>query len=154
MATPSTDPFLGLRAPPQLDGYGLATTEAPFVVIIGGRQRRRRSYSPRILAISSPPSSSSPARTLLRRRGSPATDVPSIDPKSITALDELDLERGVCIPFRKYTPEGVCFLVFLLLVTPLYPLSVFVRMGIVLLNIQLHPHVQKREEIRGSLTTW
>lgn len=24
-----------------------------------------------------------------------------------SALEQLDIERGVCVPFRKYTPEGV-----------------------------------------------
>lgn len=28
-------------------------------------------------------------------------------PKSSTALELLDIERGVCIPFRKYSPETV-----------------------------------------------
>jgi len=26
---------------------------------------------------------------------------------SSSALEQLDIERGVCTPFRKYTPEGV-----------------------------------------------
>lgn len=28
-------------------------------------------------------------------------------PKSSTALELLDIERGVCVPFRKYSPETV-----------------------------------------------
>lgn len=27
---------------------------------------------------------------------------------SNSALEQLDIERGVCVPFRKYTPELVC----------------------------------------------
>lgn len=27
--------------------------------------------------------------------------------KSSTALEQLDIERGVCVPFRKYSPETV-----------------------------------------------
>lgn len=27
---------------------------------------------------------------------------------SNSALEQLDIERGVCVPFRKYTPESVC----------------------------------------------
>lgn len=30
------------------------------------------------------------------------------DPFSNSALEQLDIERGVCIPFRKYSPESVC----------------------------------------------
>ncbi|KAK8964831.1 hypothetical protein KSP40_PGU014718 [Platanthera guangdongensis] len=31
----------------------------------------------------------------------------AIEEKTTNALEQLDLERGVCIPFRKYTPEAV-----------------------------------------------
>eukprot|EP00249_Psilotum_nudum_P015685 c25466_g1_i1 orf=143-2233(+) len=51
----------------------------------------------------------SPKMVPLKRRGDPAsllTSVPIAD-RSSNAMDELDLERGVCIPFRKYTPERV-----------------------------------------------
>ena len=33
-----------------------------------------------------------------------------------SALEQLDIERGVCIPFRKYTPQTVCMMMSLLVV--------------------------------------
>ena len=32
--------------------------------------------------------------------------------KSSSALEQLDIERGVCVPFRKYSPETVWFIYF------------------------------------------
>lgn len=34
---------------------------------------------------------------------------------SSSAMEQLDIERGVCIPFRKYTPETVGFFFFFFL---------------------------------------
>lgn len=33
-----------------------------------------------------------------------------------SALEQLDIERGVCVPFRKYTPELVCDYIYQLIV--------------------------------------
>lgn len=33
--------------------------------------------------------------------------ISTVNGSSSSALDQLDIERGVCIPFRKYTPETV-----------------------------------------------
>lgn len=33
-----------------------------------------------------------------------------------SALEQLDIERGVCIPFRKYTPETVCVMLELFVI--------------------------------------
>lgn len=35
--------------------------------------------------------------------------------KSSSALEQLDIERGVCVPFRKYSPETVWFFFFFFL---------------------------------------
>lgn len=35
-------------------------------------------------------------------------DRQSLSASSNSALEQLDIERGVCVPFRKYTPESVC----------------------------------------------
>ncbi|MCO5609155.1 hypothetical protein L7F22_063377 [Adiantum nelumboides] len=66
-----------------------------------------------VFAVSSVPTGSrnaaSAKRTLLKRRDSLENAYVNspMEDKSSTAMDVLDLERGVCIPFRKYTPEGV-----------------------------------------------
>jgi hypothetical protein len=39
--------------------------------------------------------------------------LPSNSRSNNSALEQLDIERGVCIPFRKYSPEIVWFLAFL-----------------------------------------
>ncbi|MCI10020.1 putative aarF domain-containing protein kinase chloroplastic-like [Trifolium medium] len=39
--------------------------------------------------------------------------LPSNSRSNNSALEQLDIERGVCIPFRKYSPESVWFLAFL-----------------------------------------
>jgi len=41
--------------------------------------------------------------------------VKKTDRDSSSAMDQLDIERGVCVPFRKYSPETVRFLLLLLL---------------------------------------
>ncbi|CAK9149591.1 unnamed protein product [Ilex paraguariensis] len=40
-----------------------------------------------------------------RRIEAEALELPK--PSTSTALEQLDIERGVCVPFRKYTPESV-----------------------------------------------
>ncbi|KAI3989977.1 hypothetical protein MKX01_003680 [Papaver californicum] len=47
--------------------------------------------------------------TPLRKRGSSNEDNSdgSLESSSSSAMEQLDFERGVCIPFRKYTPETV-----------------------------------------------
>ncbi|KAL6003921.1 Protein ACTIVITY OF BC1 COMPLEX KINASE 1, chloroplastic [Asimina triloba] len=53
--------------------------------------------------------SSTPKRTVpLRKRGEKDSDssITALE-KSSSALEQLDIERGVCIPYRKYTPELV-----------------------------------------------
>lgn len=73
-------------------------------------QRRRRStlYVTNAASTSAPVSSQN--ITQLPRTKSISSDKPS------SALEQLDIERGVCIPFRKYTPEMVpkssCFYVY------------------------------------------
>ncbi|KAK8454608.1 hypothetical protein SEVIR_4G005601v4 [Setaria viridis] len=64
-------------------------------------QRRRRStlYVTNAASTSAPVSSQN--ITQLPRTKSISSDKPS------SALEQLDIERGVCIPFRKYTPEMV-----------------------------------------------
>lgn len=34
--------------------------------------------------------------------------------RSSSALEQLDIERGVCTPFRKYSPETVSICIFIL----------------------------------------
>jgi hypothetical protein len=36
-------------------------------------------------------------------------DKSALNGSSSSALEQLDIERGVCIPFRKYTPQMVMF---------------------------------------------
>lgn len=66
-----------------------------------------------IFAVASAPrkttSVSSTNRTPLQRRDILENRFRStpLEEESSTAMDALDLERGVCVPFRKYTPQGV-----------------------------------------------
>ncbi|XP_057814271.2 protein ACTIVITY OF BC1 COMPLEX KINASE 1, chloroplastic [Cryptomeria japonica] len=47
-------------------------------------------------------------KVLLQKRGAKGSSMMLLSQeKSSKAMEELDLERGVCIPFRKYTPELV-----------------------------------------------
>ncbi|KAH7443780.1 hypothetical protein KP509_02G050500 [Ceratopteris richardii] len=93
--------FLGTKFPTELMGV---TTDR-------GHCPRRKDHE--VFAVSSVPSrartTSSEKKTLLKRWDSVenAYTNSSIGEKSSTAMDVLDFERGVCIPFRKYTPEGV-----------------------------------------------
>lgn len=54
-------------------------------------------------AVASP---SPPRRSPLQRRSGPEK-LPLAQERSNEAMEQLDFERGVCIPFRKYTPEAV-----------------------------------------------
>ncbi|KAK3119956.1 hypothetical protein QOZ80_9AG0678530 [Eleusine coracana subsp. coracana] len=69
-------------------------------------QKRRRStlYVMNAVTTGPPPSSQSTTQPS-RNNGAALKSVPSDRPNS--ALEQLDIERGVCIPFRKYTPELV-----------------------------------------------
>ncbi|PKI51864.1 hypothetical protein CRG98_027782, partial [Punica granatum] len=70
--------------------------------------RKRRNYVPRVLRIAAASTANGAAasgtntRTLTVR--SVAGEVLRLG-KSSSALEQLDIERGVCVPFRKYTPE-------------------------------------------------
>lgn len=57
-------------------------------------------------------SSGTRRRVPLRKRGEKGeiTSSTSLETSS-SAMEQLDFERGVCIPFRKYTPETVCKLI-------------------------------------------
>jgi hypothetical protein len=69
-------------------------------------QKRRRSKLYVMNAVSTgPPPSSQSITQLSRTNGASVKGIPSDKPNS--ALEQLDIERGVCIPFRKYTPELV-----------------------------------------------
>jgi aarF domain-containing kinase len=69
-------------------------------------QRRRRSTLCVMNAAStSAPVSSQSVTQLPRSSGSGLKSISSNKPSS--AMEQLDIERGVCIPFRKYTPEMV-----------------------------------------------
>ncbi|PUZ44569.1 hypothetical protein GQ55_8G115400 [Panicum hallii var. hallii] len=69
-------------------------------------QRRRRSTLCVMNAAStSAPVSSQSITQLPRSSGSGLKSISSNKPSS--AMEQLDIERGVCIPFRKYTPEMV-----------------------------------------------
>lgn len=58
---------------------------------------------------------SAPSPSLLppaevERRSRAASSAAAVNPDdkgSSAAMEQLDIERGVCVPFRKYTPEGV-----------------------------------------------
>lgn len=69
-------------------------------------QRRRQSslYVMNAASTGAPPSSQN-IRQLPRTNGAAVKSISSNQPSS--ALEQLDIERGVCIPFRKYTPEMV-----------------------------------------------
>ncbi|CAO2146163.1 unnamed protein product [Urochloa humidicola] len=69
-------------------------------------QRRRRStlYVMNAASTSAPVSSQNTTQ-LPRTNGAAIKSISSIKPSS--ALEQLDIERGVCIPFRKYSPEMV-----------------------------------------------
>jgi aarF domain-containing kinase len=62
-------------------------------------RRRPALYVTNAASTSAPFSSQN--TTQLPRTKSISSDKPS------SALEQLDIERGVCIPFRKYTPENV-----------------------------------------------
>ncbi|CAL4994006.1 unnamed protein product [Urochloa decumbens] len=69
-------------------------------------QRRRRStLYVTSAATTSAPVSSQNTTQLPRTNGAGIKSISSVKPSS--ALEQLDIERGVCIPFRKYSPEMV-----------------------------------------------
>ncbi|KAL6658661.1 hypothetical protein ACP70R_004247 [Stipagrostis hirtigluma subsp. patula] len=69
-------------------------------------QRRRRSTLYVLNAVSAgAPVSSQSTTQLPRTNGTSLRSISSDKPSS--AMEQLDIERGVCIPFRKYTPEMV-----------------------------------------------
>lgn len=67
-----------------------------------GRGRRNRRTSSLRFSIAAAAATETATRKLvpISRRNEPAERVTS-------AMEQLDIERGVCIPFRKYTPETV-----------------------------------------------
>lgn len=68
-------------------------------------QKRRRSTLYVMNAVTTDLPSSQSITQPSRTNGAALNGVPSEKPNS--ALEQLDIERGVCIPFRKYTPELV-----------------------------------------------
>ncbi|PKA46172.1 putative aarF domain-containing protein kinase [Apostasia shenzhenica] len=58
-------------------------------------------YTPAMAASTESPVATQRGKVALSRRGG------EIAGKWSNAMEQLDLERGVCIPFRKYTPEAV-----------------------------------------------
>ncbi|MCL7033362.1 hypothetical protein MKW94_008874 [Papaver nudicaule] len=75
-------------------------------------KKKNKLYNNRILNLAS--TTSTPKKKLLRKRGSSSSDETNSESSSISsssssssAMDQLDFERGVCLPFRKYTPEAV-----------------------------------------------
>ncbi|XP_074574735.1 protein ACTIVITY OF BC1 COMPLEX KINASE 1, chloroplastic [Curcuma longa] len=63
--------------------------------------RKRKSRRARLPISAAAATSSSPAKMVpLQRRNEQAE-------KMTSAMEQLDIERGVCIPFRKYTPDTV-----------------------------------------------
>jgi hypothetical protein len=65
--------------------------------------RNKRSRLFRVLNAASGAVSASPKKLIpLEKRGKSA-----LNGSSSSALEQLDIERGVCIPFRKYTPQMV-----------------------------------------------
>ncbi|KAM7264509.1 hypothetical protein ACFE04_002192 [Oxalis oulophora] len=87
--TTSHDSFLHSRAP---------------IINIRRRRRSRSRHHTSILAAVQPTTTStttnSNSRSLLNSNSSNSSS-------SSSALDQLDIERGVCVPFRKYTPQLV-----------------------------------------------
>lgn len=71
---------------------------------VSQRGRRSTLYITNAASTSAPASSQSITQ-LPRTNGSGIKSISSDKPSS--ALEQLDIERGVCIPFRKYTPEMV-----------------------------------------------
>ncbi|XP_072981542.1 protein ACTIVITY OF BC1 COMPLEX KINASE 1, chloroplastic [Typha angustifolia] len=67
------------------------------------RSKRVTTFRVTCAATTSSSSSSKKMVPLSRRNGSPSIEAE----KSSSAMEQLDIERGVCIPFRKYTPEAV-----------------------------------------------
>ncbi|OAY79548.1 putative aarF domain-containing protein kinase, chloroplastic [Ananas comosus] len=67
----------------------------------GSRSKRIPSFRVMNAASATPLPSSQKMAPSSRRNGSITTD------KSSSAMEQLDIERGVCIPYRKYTPETV-----------------------------------------------
>ncbi|KAI3930400.1 hypothetical protein MKW92_045797 [Papaver armeniacum] len=65
----------------------------------------------RVLNLASTTTSPPKKLTPLRKRGSPSNEDNSDgsleSSSSSSAMEQLDFERGVCLPFRKYTPETV-----------------------------------------------
>lgn len=67
--------------------------------------RSKQSRLFRVLNAASGAVSVSPKKLIpLEKRGKSA-----LNGSSSSALEQLDIERGVCIPFRKYTPQMVIF---------------------------------------------
>ena len=78
-----------------------------FPVVFGNRSPRNRKISKVVKVVA--------AASTGRGRGAAAVNGSSRNEQelqlssklSTSALDQLDIERGVCIPFRKYSPETV-----------------------------------------------
>ncbi|XP_042394788.1 protein ACTIVITY OF BC1 COMPLEX KINASE 1, chloroplastic-like [Zingiber officinale] len=81
-----------------LPGWGGHVSSCNGVVVPLRKRKSRRARFPISAAAAT---SSSPAKIVpLRRRNERAE-------KMTSAMEQLDIERGVCIPFRKYTPDTV-----------------------------------------------
>lgn len=68
-----------------------------------GKKLRRKRISSFAAVESSSGNGAATSRSLTGRSSSKALKIS----KSSSALEQLDIERGVCIPFRKYSPEIV-----------------------------------------------
>lgn len=86
VGTVSSNQYVSLKAP------------SSFYSVLKTRGRRRRKWS---LRISNLAASTNGAITRASAGGELLLG------KSSAAMEQLDIERGVCIPFRKYTPETV-----------------------------------------------
>lgn len=69
------------------------------------RRRRRAALYVMNAATTGAPISRQKITQLPRTNGAVIKSISSDKPSS--AMEQLDIERGVCIPFRKYTPEMV-----------------------------------------------
>ena len=69
------------------------------------QRRRRAALYVMNAALTGAPISSQNITQLPRPNGAAIKSISSDKPSS--ALEQLDIERGVCIPFRKYSPEMV-----------------------------------------------
>lgn len=91
---------------PTISSHLNVTLPAPssFYSVLKTRRKRRRSKrSARISNFAAPNSTNGAlTRTSTARAGGEL-----MLGKSTAAMEQLDIERGVCIPFRKYTPETV-----------------------------------------------